>query len=183
MLSFQAQSGRGGIGFPHIFKITKLFWVIHDLLWWLKMSLSCLSDIYSIETQVSGLMNWRKSSLGSIKLVCLRIWSVYLCKREKWCQRTCGCMQGISKAERFRCTVLCVPYTHTPVWAISFTQSWWSVAERFFMPCQHAWQPPRQQGSSCCRLQWQLLLSFSAPESLSYCSQTSQDFSHTKAKF
>lgn len=36
-------------------------------------------------------------------------------------------------------------------------------------------------GSSCCRLQWQLLLSFYTHESLSYCSRTSQDFSHTKA--
>ncbi len=65
------------------------------------MSLSCLSDRDSIETQVFGLMNWTKSSLEwSIQLVRIKcVW-----EREKWCNLTSGCMQGIYKAEMFYST-------------------------------------------------------------------------------
>jgi len=46
-----------------------------------------------------------------------------LCKREKWCHGTYGCMQGISKAERFCCMFLCVPYTHTHLSELSLSPS------------------------------------------------------------
>lgn len=131
--------------FHTFFWITKLFWVIHDLLWWLKMSLSCLSDRYSIETRL-WLDELKKILFRMINTACLSQDLERAFVREK--NGVTAPVGACKVFLRLRCFAqhFCVSltHTHTPVWAITFTQSRWSVAERFFMPCQHAWQPPQQ---------------------------------------
>lgn len=55
----------------------------------------------------------KKILFRMINTACLSFSGACVCEREKWCHGTCGCMQGISKAEMFCSTFLCVPYTHT----------------------------------------------------------------------
>lgn len=172
MLSFQALSGWGGIIIPHIYWIEKLFWVIRDLLWWLNMSLSCLSDRDLIETQVFGLMNWTKSSLEwSIQLVRIKcVW-----EREK---------NGVTSSVgawkvflRLRCFARHTrTHTHTHLSELSLSPSHDDLWQRdsscpVNMPGnRHSNILNTTTGSSsCCRLQWQLLLSLYAPESLPHC--------------
>lgn len=89
-----------------------------------------------------------------------------------------------------RCYCVSLTHTHTHTClSYHFHPVMMICGERFFMPCQHAWQPPQQHPQHHNRRLVMLqasvavLLSFYAPESLPHCIQTCQDFAHNKATF
>lgn len=141
ILSFQALSGWGGI----IFSTHLLNWetfLDHSQSAVVAQNVSFILDKQRLNRDTGPWLDELSKNPLSIQLVGIkRVWEKNGVTAP---MGACKVFLRLRCFAQYFCVSLTHTDTHTPVWTITFTQSWWSVAERFFMPCQHAWQPPRQ---------------------------------------